>query len=170
MPLWVYSKKGRKTRNECVLAKEHVKYCKTLKPQCVSYSNKEDASVQFTFMGYSDFECTLKPENDVDVLTGIDQSEKKSTQVKYQAHTPASYFPKFVLIVPDSSLPEKYVGENAAEHYFDYVHANAIYEKYIKKLKKMKFIKDDRKKFEAASACHICEQEFVRAVLNCPNK
>ena len=69
-----------------------MKYCKTLKPQRVSYPHKEDASVQFTniqkmlmapLVGYSDFECTLIPENDVDdVSTGIDQSEKKSTEVK----------------------------------------------------------------------------------------
>ena len=98
-----------------VLLKEHVKYCKTLKPQRVSYPDKEDASVQFTnvqkmlmapFVGYSDLECTLKSENDVDdVSTGIEQPEKKSTEVKYQAHTPASYFTKFVSIVPDFTLP-----------------------------------------------------------------
>ena len=135
------------------------------------------------FVGYLDFECTLKPENDVDdVSTGIDQSGKKITEVKYQAHTPASYFTKFVSIVPDFSLPvqegfefsqqDTYISADAAEHYLDYVQqvANATYEKYIKKRKKMKFTKDDSKKFEAASACHICEQEFVRAVLYCHNE
>ena len=121
------------------------------------------------------FECTLEHENDADdVSTGIDQSKEKSTEVKYQAYTPVSYFTKFVSIVPDFSLPEQegfkflqketYVGEDAAGHYLDYVQqvANAIHE--------LKFTKTDRKKFEAASACHISEQEFVRAVLHCNNE
>ena len=124
MPPWISSGKGRKTRNECVLLKEHVKYCKTLKPQRVSYDID-------------------------DVSTEIDLSEKKSTEDKYQAHTPASYFTKFVSIVPAFSLPEQegfefpqqetYVGEDAAEHYLDYVQqvANAIYEKYIKNERKL---------------------------------
>ena len=34
----------------------------------------------------------------------------------------------------------------------------------------MKFTKIVRRKYEAASACHICEQEFVRAVLHCHNE
>ena len=166
-----------------------MKYCKTVNPQRVSYPDKVDASVQFTniqqmlmapFVGYSDIECTLKSEDHVDdVSTGIDQSEKKSTEVKYQAHTRASYFTKFESIVPDFSIPkqegfdspqqETYVGEDAAEHYVQQV-SNTNYKKYIKIRKKMKFTKTDRKKFEAASACNICEQEFVRPVLHCHNE
>ena len=119
----------------------------------MSYPDQEDASVQFTnvqkmlmtpFVGYSDFECTLIPENHA-VSTGIVQPEKKRAEVKYQGHTSAPYITKFVSIVLDFTLPEQegfdfpqrepYVGEDAAGHYLDYVQqvANALYEIYIKK-------------------------------------
>ena len=187
------AKKGEKTRDQCVLLKEHVKYCKTLKPQRVTYPTK--ATVEFEninkmlmqpFVGYSDFECTLKPANDVeDVTTGIvppESQKEKYTEEEYQKHVPVSYFTKFVSIDPEFDLPQKenfvfpqeetYVGEDAAEHYLDYVKnvADAIYEKYIEKPQKMIYTEEDKEKFEAASACHICKKDFVRACLHCHNE
>ena len=189
------SKKGEKTREECVLLQEHVKYCKTLKPQRTSYPEK-GTTTEFTnihkmlmqpFVGYADFECILEPVNDVeDVTTGIvPPSQKKRgecAEKEYQTHVPVSYFTKFVSIDPEFKLPqnetfvfpqkETYVGEDAAEHFLDYVQqvANGIYEKYIEEAKPMIFTKDDEEKFEMASSCHICKKDFVRVRPHCHNK
>ena len=67
--------------------------------------------------------------------------EKKKKQIKFQTHNDASYYTKFVSIDSEFSLPEMdnfpqqetYVGENAAEHFLDYVQdvAGNIYKKYI---------------------------------------
>ena len=67
---------------------------------------------------------------------------------------------------------ETYVGEDVAEHFLGYVQqvANGIFEKYIKKVKPMNFIKDDGEKFEMASACHICRKNFVRVRPHCHNR
>ena len=164
------AKKGEKTRNQCVLLQEHVKYCKTFKPQKTTFP-KTGTITEFKnihkmlmqpFVGYADVECTLKPVNEVEnVATGIippekknteenqsdkkstkkSKSEKKLTEEQYQSHNPFSYFIKFVSIDPEFCLAEQenfeclqketYVGEDAAEHFLDYVQqvANCIFEK-----------------------------------------
>ena len=110
--------------------------------------------------------------NNVDVTTGIAESSNK--EIEYQSHTPASYFIKFVSIDPEFDLPEHdnfefpqqntYVGEDAAEHFLDYVQtvADQIFKKYIKKPKEMIYTEEDRKTFDMAKECHICSEEFIR--------
>ena len=88
-------------------------------------------------------------------------------------HEPVSYINKFVSIDYEFCLAEQEnfkflqketcVGEDAAEHFLDYV-ANGLFEKYIKKSKANDFLKDDEVKFEMASACHICRKNFVRVL------
>ena len=41
-------KKGEKTRQDCALLQDHRKYCKTLKPQRVSYPQGKDTHLKFT--------------------------------------------------------------------------------------------------------------------------
>ena len=81
-----------------MLLQQHQKYCKTLKPQRVSYLKKGKDILKFTnihkqlepaFVVYGDFECNLKPESDIDVTQGI--TDTKGKQVKYQTHEAASY-------------------------------------------------------------------------------
>ena len=136
------------------------------------------------FVGYADFECTLKSGNEVeDVATGIvPPTEKRRKEEQYQSHEPVSYFTKFVSINPEFCLAEQknfkfpqketYVGDDVAEHSLDCMQqvANGIFEKYIKKAKPMIFIKDDEEKFEMASACHICRKNFVRMRSRCHNR
>ena len=105
-------------------------------------------------MEYSDFECILERLSDAGVTTGIAESSNK--EIEYQSHTPASYFTKFVSIDPDFDLPEHdnfefpqdNVGEDAAEHFLDYVQtvADKIFKKYIKKPKEMIYTEEDKKR------------------------
>ena len=100
------------------------------------------------FLGYADFECILTPVNDVeDVTTGIvppsekDKETSERTEEEYQTHVPASYFTKFVSIDPEFCLPEQenfpqketYVGEDAAEHFLDYVQLMVFTKNTLKK-------------------------------------
>ena len=172
------AKKGEKSRKQCKLLEEHNIYCKKQKPQRVTYP--KDGVTKFTniqkmlkqpFVGYADFECILKKESEgVDVTTGITETARK--QVKFKTHEPASYFTKFVSIDPQFALPEEdnfqfpqtdtYVGEDAAEKFLDYVQAVAkgIFKKYIVNKKEMIYTDEDKKKFEEATHCHICEKEL----------
>lgn len=178
------AKNDEKTREECVLLQDHVKYCKQQKSQRVSYPQKK--AVEFTniqkqlkqsFVGYADFECILKKETDADVHTGIAETSRK--EFKYQSHKPASYFTKFVSIDPEFTLPsddcfefpqqETYIGEDSAENFLDYVQAVAdkIFKKYIKHPKDMIYSDENKKVFENASSCHICSKPFKRLTLHC---
>ena len=105
------AKPNENTREDCILLKEHVQYCKQQKTQRVSYPQKK--AVEFTniqkqlkhpFVGYADFECILKKEVDDDVTPGITETSKK--EFKYQSHIPVSYFTKFVSIDPGFALQE----------------------------------------------------------------
>ena len=130
------AKKGEKTREDCHLLKEHVKYCKTQTPQHVTYPTKgKDDILQFTnirkqleapFVVYADFECCLKEISDKDVKTGLfpatnpplvlsekgrkewEKKEKEyGKEFKYQAHEAASYWYKIVSIDPNFDIPER---------------------------------------------------------------
>ena len=163
------------------LLNEHIKYCKQQKAQRVSYP--KDKVAEFTniqktmkqpFVGYIDFECLLERVSNAHVTIGITDSTNK--EVKYQSHTPASYFTKFVSIDSEFNLPERdgfefpqrntHVGEDAAEHFLDYVQtvADKIFKKYIAKPKDMIYNNEDKTKFEEATKCHICDKKFNRAI------
>ena len=178
------AKPNEKTREDCVLLKEHVQYCKQQKSQRVSYPQKK--VVEFTniqkqlkhpFVGYADFECILKKEVDEDVTPGITETSKK--EFKYQSHIPVSYFTKFVFIDPEFAsqeddrfeFPQKntHIGDNSGEHFLDYVQdvASRIYKKYIKHTKEMTFNDEDKKVFEEATSCHICSKPFKRLIPHC---
>ena len=67
------AKTNEKTREECVLLQENIKYCKQQKPQRVSYP--ENATTEFRnihktlkqpFVGYADFECILVRVNEAE--------------------------------------------------------------------------------------------------------
>ena len=182
------AKKNEKSRKDCKLLKEHTVYCKQQKPQRVSYPPK-DKKLEFTnikkmlkqpFVGYADFECLLKKETVEKVKTGITDTHEK--EVKYQSHEVASYFTKFTSIDPHLELPkhdgfefpqkETYVGEDAAEHFLDYVQnvAAKIHKKYIEKPKPMVYNMEIDKKFKAATACHICEENFKPLWHHCHNE
>ena len=104
---------GETSRIQCTLLQRHMTYCKTLKPQCVSYSKKNTVTefkniqriLKHPFAGYADFESFLRPENsNEDISIGI--AEKKTKQVRFQVHEAASYFTKIVSIDPDFDLPQ----------------------------------------------------------------
>ena len=153
-------------------------YCKTLKPQCVSYP-KENTYTEFSniqrmlkhpFAGYADFESFLRPENsDDDVSFGI--ADKKAKHVRFQKHDAASYFTKIASIDSNFSLPdldnfpqtETYVGEDAAENFIDYIEsvAEGIYENYIRTPKPLVMTGRDWQRFRSATCCHICEKAFA---------
>ena len=178
------AKTNEKTRDDCVLLQEHIKYCKQQKPQRVSYP--ENATTEFKnihkslkppFVGYDNFEYILERMNDVDVTTSIAESSNK--EVEYQSHTPASYFTKFVSIDPEFDLQEhdnfefpeqhSYVGQDAVEHFLDDVQtvADQIFKKNIMKPKEMIYTEEDDKKFKMAKECHFCNEEFIRPQLHC---
>ena len=150
--------KGEKDRSECVLLQEHQKYCKALKPQRVSYPEKDDKQLKTPFVVYADFESSLKPEGEGDVTTGL-TTEKKKGRV-YQTDEAASYWYKFVSIDPDFHMPEKniYVGKYAAEHMLDELKEDAekIFTNNIKKPKSVELTPEEQRHFNAATVCHIC--------------
>ena len=127
--------------------------------------------LEASIVGFSDFECTLQPLNNVDTSTGVQspKKEKAETQKQYQQHHAVSHFTKFVPLDPDFSLPdvdfpqkEPYVGEDAATHYLDYVTkvADKIFEHVITKPKDMVFTEEDERSFQAATECHICVKRY----------
>ena len=173
-------KKGETSRKKCSRLQEHVKYCKTQKPQKVSYPENKTLKfenihkqLKHPFVGYADFECTLQRTTDKNVSTGICDDSDHSKEFSYQNHIDASYFTKFVSIDSEFKLDENeffkfpqtetYTGNNAAEHFIDYVQtvAEKIFQKYIQNPKPMIFTKDDEENQEKSTHCHICKNEFI---------
>ena len=175
-----YAKTGEKTRDQCKNLQEHLKYCKTLTPQCVSYPKDEVAEftnlykmVKSPVVCYADFEATLQPVSDTDTTTGAQSNPpKKKKQVKYQQHNPASYFTKVVSIDPNFQLEqeqdfqfpqtETYVSEDCATHFLDYMTkvADKTYHKLFDNPSKMIFTPEDQLVHEAATECHICQKRY----------
>lgn len=170
-------KKEEKTRLECKKLVEHIESCIKQKPQKVTYPKGK--TLTFTnvqkqlpqpFVCYSDFECVLEKESDSGVEMGLAADAKK--EIKYQTHKAASYYTKIVSIDPEFSLPENeefkfpqketYTGEDAAEHFLDYMQkvASKIYHKYIINPRPMIFTPDNEREHEDARECHICLKKF----------
>ena len=88
------------------------------------------------------------------------KEQRKATM--YQEHKPISY--KYIIVSDvDGYRKEKiYKGENPAEHMLDELTKDIreIYDTYIKKPKKMIWDDAAKVKFECATKCHICEEEF----------
>ena len=151
---------------------------RTLKMQLWNFKNIHKTMKQ-PFGGYADFGCILERVNDVgDVTTGIAESSYKV--IEYQFHTPASYFTKFASIDSEFDLSQHdnfafpqentYVGEDAAEHFLDYVQtvADKIFNKNIKKPKEMIYAEEDKRKFEEATKCHILRYRFCETSFPLP--
>ena len=120
------AKPGETTRDQCELLKQHVKYCKKLNPQRVSYPEsgeklnftRVEKQLKHPFIGYADFESVLEKDGEhTDLSTGVieaqptplvltekgvkawnkEQKEQRK-EFRYQKHRAASYFTKFVSI------------------------------------------------------------------------
>ena len=172
------AKKGEKNRDDCILLQEHLKYCKKVKPQRVSYPQGEDTILKFKhiekqlkapFVCYADFECMLKPQNEhMDVSTGIVEEElnkKEKKSVLYQVHKPASYAYKIVSIDPNYNFELKiHQGEDAADHFITSLQKDAkdIFDEYIKKKKPMPTLTaEEQAEYDNATDCHICGEPFL---------
>ena len=119
------------------------------------------------FVCYADFECILKPVQEVeneDVTTGIIDPAEKKKEFAYQLHEPASYAYKIVSIDPDYKFELKiHRGLDSAEHLLDSLKADAkkIYTDYIKKKKPMpELTTEQQEQFDNAIDCHICGEKF----------
>ena len=124
------AKENEKSRKDCKLLQEHVKYCKQQKAQRISYpqnKNAEFTNIQKTlkqpFVGYADFESILErtkrtnaSQEEEEVKTSISPidvenldeatTKREKKEFEYQSHTGASYFTKFVSVDPDFAIPE----------------------------------------------------------------
>ena len=179
------AKKGELTREQCSTLLKHEKYCKTLAPQKITYPENEKMSfknlrkmVKAPIVSYADFEAVLKPRVECDTATGLDPSaakkrKKERRQTFYQEHQAISYFTKFASIDPNFKLEEDetftfpqretYVGEDAAEHFLDFMTAaaNRIHDQIIQPVKPMRFTAEDKASYNSATECHICQKRYA---------
>ena len=174
------AKKGEKTRDQCKILQEHVKICRTLTPQRVSYPKDEYAEftnirkmVKSPVVAYCDIESILVPVSDVDTsLSAGPHPAKKPKHAKYQQHQAASYFTKVVSIDPNFKLEEKkgfqfpqiepYIGKDAVEHFLDYMTevSNQTHAKLFDNPAEMIFSEDDKRIYDDSENCHICEKRY----------
>ena len=134
--------------------------------------------VKAPIVAYADFEAVLKPRVECDTATGLDPSaakkpKKERRQTFYQEHQAISYFTKFASIDPNFKLEEDetftfpqretYVGEDAAEHFLDFMTAaaNRIHDQIIQPVKPMKFTAEDKASYNSATECHICQKRYA---------
>ena len=77
-----YAKKGERTRESCTVLQDHIRYCKTIKPQRVTYP--ENGRTEFTnihkmlkapVVCYSDMEALLEPHVDAAEADADDDAE-----------------------------------------------------------------------------------------------
>ena len=154
--------------------------CKTLSPQRVCFPKDEFAEftnvrkmLKSPVFAYADMECTLDPASDIDTSLGAGPPPaKKIKHVKYQSHQPASYFTKVVSIDPNYDLNstadfqypqmKPYIGKDSAEHFLDYMTevARQTHSRLFDHPAEMIFTEEDRKNYDNAENCHICEKKY----------
>ena len=116
-----------------------------------NYDRKE----RVPFIVYADFECFIKP------IQTCEPNPKSSYTKQYQKHEPTSF--RYYINCFDDKVYEpkleSYTGQDAAQKFVE------MLEKDIREItnipeKKMIFGKEEKERFDMATNCWICKEEF----------
>jgi Recombination endonuclease VII len=127
----------------------------------ISFKNYRN-SMRVPFVVYADFESFIKP------IDTCQPNPLESYTNNYQHHIPSSfcYYIKCFDDTIFSQEPVTFTVENedddVAQIFVDTLEQNIkdIYDKFLRFPKKMIFTAADKKNFESATHCHICETEL----------
>ena len=93
--------------------------------------------------------------------------------MQYQKHKPVSYFTKVLSIDPnfqleleqDFQFPQRdaHVSEDCVTHFLDYMTkvTDKTYHKLFDNPSEMIFTPEDKKSFDSATECHICQKKYA---------
>ncbi|XP_065641176.1 uncharacterized protein LOC136073505 [Hydra vulgaris] len=149
---------------------KHKLYCVThdsvrielLKPNTMIQFNHFKKTMRVPFVVYAGFESIIKPINT------CEPNSNSSYTKQYQKHTPSS-FCYYIKCFDESVYQSKLVtftasneDEDVAQRFIDMLEEDVkkIYNDHLKFPKKMIFTIKDKKKFDDAKICHICENEL----------
>ena len=115
------------------------------------------------FVIYADFECFTKPIN------SCQPNPKKSFTQGYQKHEPSGYclYLKGLVGMKDKYKPIVYTkkteDEDISKKFIKHVRiiAHSIYRKYYLNPKPLEITPQEKKDFDSAKVCHICEQDYI---------
>ena len=150
------------------LLDDHIELCSEHAPQRVELPSEGNNSLKFEnfskqlkvpFVIYADFECLLQPIED----SQSPKSENTSYTTAYQEHIPTGF--AYYVVSVDENLSSKepvlYRGPNAAEVFLQYLQEEEtnIFE-ILEEVIPLHMTDEDKRNFNSATVCHICEQEF----------
>lgn len=121
-------------------------------------------SMRVPFIVYADFEAFIKP------IDTCQPNPSESYTKQYQKHTPSSFcykikcFDDNIYKCDPVTFTAKREDDDVAQIFFDSLkrHIKEIYNQFKFPKKMTIFTDSDKKDFENATVCHICEKEFVK--------
>ena len=152
------------------LFEKHLTYCRQNETVAVRmpikntflYFKHHFKKLPIPFVIYADFECFTKPIN------SCQPNPNKSFTQGYQKHEPSGYclYLKGLDGIKNNYKPIVYTkkteDENISEKFIKHVKliTHSIYRKYYLKPKPLKLTPKEKKDFDSAKVCHICEQDL----------
>ena len=154
------------------LFKKHSRYCNKNETVAVKMPTKKTIlnfqnyfkKLPIPFAIYADFECFTIPMN------SCQPDANKSYTQGYQKHEPSGYClylkaldgmeVNFKPIVYKKKTEDEDISKRFIKHVIKLTHQ--IYQKYYKKPKTMIFNPKDKRDFQSAKICHICEQDLFK--------
>ena len=154
------------------LLEKHKDYCGENETTAVKMPTKENNIIKFKnyskkftlpFEIYADFECFTIPLKNM-----FQPNTKKSFTQRYQKHEPNSFClylktldgmnTNFKPIIYTKKTPDEDVSEKFIKEVIKLTHK--IYKDYYQKPKPLILNDEEKKEFQLAKICHICEEEF----------
>ena len=152
------------------LFKKHSTYCSQNETVAVKMPTKNTIlnfqnhfkKLSIPFVNYADFECFTKPIN------SCQPNPNKSFTEGYQKHEPSGYclFLKGLDGMKDKYKPIVYTkkteDEDISEKFIKHVRllTHMIYRRYYTNPKPLKLTPQEKKEYQLATMCHICEQDL----------
>ena len=152
------------------LLEKHLTYCRQNETVAVKMPIKNTVlnfkhhfkKLPIPFVVYADFECFTKPIN------SCQPNPKKSFTQGYQKHEPSGYclYLKGLDGMKDKYKPIVYTkkteDEDISKKFIKHVRiiTHSIYRKYYLNPKPLELTPQEKKDFDSATMCHICEQDL----------
>ena len=153
------------------LFEKHIKYCSNNETALIRMPTKKNNILKFknhfkklplSFVIYADFECFTLP-----IYTCQPNPEKSFTQ-SYQKHEPNSFciYLKALDGIENNFKPILYTKKNpdddVSEKFIECVVklTHKIYKDYYQKPKPLILSKEEEKKFQSVTICHVCEEKL----------
>ena len=154
------------------LLEKHITYCGNNETVSVKMPTKENSILKFKnhfkkfplpFVIYADFECFTTP------ISSCQPNPDKSFTQTYQKHEPSGFCiylktldglnTNFEPIVYTKKTPNEDVSEKFIEQVVKLTHK--IYQDYYQKPKPLNLTDKEKKEFQLATICHICEEDLL---------